>query len=35
MKRAAIDRAKLPDPHPQMPGAWRSDAATLEWLKSL
>jgi site-specific recombinase XerD len=35
MKRAAIGRAKLPDPHPQMPGAWQSDAAILEWLKSL
>ena len=35
MKREAIAKAEPPFEHPQMPGAWRTDASILAWLESL
>ncbi len=35
MKREAIAKAEPPYDHPQMPGAWRTDASILAWLESL
>jgi len=35
MKREAIAKAEPPYEHPQIPGAWRTDASILAWLESL
>lgn len=35
MKREAIAKAEPPYKHPQIPGAWRTDASILAWLESL